>query len=392
MPQQRKCFIISPIGEEGSPTRKHADAVFTRLISPAMKALGLEAIRSDQLNEPGRISEQMFREILQDDLCIAILTERNPNVLYEIAVAQCASRPLILLLQKTEKLPFDVQDLRCIPYDFDPLTPQDQLYVDQIIATAKEAMGGTWDPWNPLEHFLSQLPIAIQRKIETSRPTPLKPGVAATYQLPGDPQRRIVIRTGGVQDVEGIDILVSSENTDLQLSRYYDPTMSGALRYLDAEKDAVGNVIGDAFRDNLSKVMQNLKISPPAMPGAVIPVPTTGLQEKGVQFVFHVAAVRGVVNSGYHPVEQLDLCVKNAFLQFAKLAKGHDIKSMLLPLFGAGSAKLDPLQAAQKILPAVVDAMTATLACRTAYILAWLDSHKKALQEVAEDLGLQETS
>jgi O-acetyl-ADP-ribose deacetylase (regulator of RNase III) len=356
-----------------------------------MTELDLEPIRSDQLNEPGRISEQMFREILQDELCIAILTERNPNVLYEIAVAQCASRPLILLLHKAEKLPFDVQDLRCIPYDFDPLTPQDQMYVKQIVATAKEAMGDNWDPWNPLEQFLSQLPPALQRKIETARPAPLKPGIAATYQLPSDPQRHIVIRTGGVQDVEGIDVLVNSENTDLQLSRYYDPTMSGALRYLDAEKDAGGNIIRDAFRENLSQVLRDLKVSPPAMPGAVIPVPTTGLQEKGAQFVFHVMAVRGVINSGYHPVEQLDLCVKNPFRQFARLAKEYPLKSMLLPLFGAGSAKLDPLQAAQKILPAVVDSMTTTLACQTAYILAWLDSHKKALQEVAEELGLKET-
>jgi hypothetical protein len=40
----------------------------------------------------------------------------------------------------------------------------------------------------------------------------------------------------------------SSENTDLQPSRYYDPTMSGSLRYLDAEKNDVDlRVTRDAY-------------------------------------------------------------------------------------------------------------------------------------------------
>jgi hypothetical protein len=76
---KKRCFVISPIGAPDSDIRKHADAVFRGIIMPAMeelKAHGLEieSFRSDHLQEPGKISDQMFREIFQDDFCIAILT------------------------------------------------------------------------------------------------------------------------------------------------------------------------------------------------------------------------------------------------------------------------------------------------------------------------------
>ena len=54
----------------------------------------------------------MHDRILNDDLCIALLTGRNPNVYYELAIAQAASRPVIMLLQREETAPFDVRDFQ----------------------------------------------------------------------------------------------------------------------------------------------------------------------------------------------------------------------------------------------------------------------------------------
>ena len=56
-----------------------------------MDDCGITPYRSDHLHEPGKISEQMFRAILQDDMAVAVLTGYNPNVFYELAVAQCAA-------------------------------------------------------------------------------------------------------------------------------------------------------------------------------------------------------------------------------------------------------------------------------------------------------------
>lgn len=142
--KKRRCFVISPIGPENSDVREHADAVFDYIITPAMEECGIEAMRSDRLAEPGKISDQMFREILDDDLCIAVLTFHNPNVFYELAIAQAAARPLIILLQKGEVLPFDVADLRCVTYDLKPKPLFDRVYVREIVAHVRSLETSGW--------------------------------------------------------------------------------------------------------------------------------------------------------------------------------------------------------------------------------------------------------
>ncbi|MBI5968874.1 MAG: hypothetical protein HY882_13600, partial [Deltaproteobacteria bacterium] len=149
---KKRCFIISPIGTPDSEIREHADAVFLGIIKPAVEELGadgleFEPLRSDQLQEPGKISDQMFREIFQSDLCIAILTYFNPNVFYELAVAQCAYRPLVALLQEGEKLPFDVADLRTVPYNLtDTLRIIERRDANELAGHMRTMLGGDWSP------------------------------------------------------------------------------------------------------------------------------------------------------------------------------------------------------------------------------------------------------
>ena len=69
----KECFVISPIGPDNSSVRKHANEVFDYIIKPAMDDCGMVAVRSDHLDEPGKISDQMFRRIFGADLCIAVL-------------------------------------------------------------------------------------------------------------------------------------------------------------------------------------------------------------------------------------------------------------------------------------------------------------------------------
>jgi len=131
---QRSCFVISPIGAEDSEVRKHADAVFKYIIEPATQECGLFAHRSDHLFHTGRISDEMYARILNNDLCIALLTGRNPNVYYELAIAQSACRPVIILLQRGEEVPFDVKDFQFIAYDFLPeRLIEEKLYVKQLV-------------------------------------------------------------------------------------------------------------------------------------------------------------------------------------------------------------------------------------------------------------------
>ena len=49
-------------------------------------------------------------------LVVADLTEGNPNVLYELGVAHALNRPVVLLTQDIEGLPFNLASYRVIPY------------------------------------------------------------------------------------------------------------------------------------------------------------------------------------------------------------------------------------------------------------------------------------
>jgi hypothetical protein len=140
----RHCFVISPIGTEGSPVRRHADDVFDYIIKPAVEECGLVALRSDHLHEPGKISEQMFREITTGDCCVAVLTGHNPNVFYEFAVAQTVGTPVVALIEKGETIPFDIHDLRCVRYDLSPRPLFERVYTKELVAHFSRLAEGGW--------------------------------------------------------------------------------------------------------------------------------------------------------------------------------------------------------------------------------------------------------
>ncbi len=115
-----KCFVISPIGQPGSPVREHADDVFECVIAPALKEAQIDGRRADHVEDVGRITTQMYNDILSSDFCIAVLHNFNPNVFYELAVAHCAGVPVLLLSEKGIDPPFDLKDERVFHYDLAP--------------------------------------------------------------------------------------------------------------------------------------------------------------------------------------------------------------------------------------------------------------------------------
>ena len=120
MPRQEKqkvCFVIAPIGEEGSEIRRRSDQVLNHIITPAAKDCGYETIRADTISEPGIITSQVIQHLIDDALVIADLTGRNPNVFYELAIRHAVRKPIVQLIQIGEPIPFDVAQSRTIQVD-----------------------------------------------------------------------------------------------------------------------------------------------------------------------------------------------------------------------------------------------------------------------------------
>ncbi|MFA6094670.1 MAG: hypothetical protein WC757_02175 [Candidatus Paceibacterota bacterium] len=114
------CFLITPIGAEGSPVRRRVDQWKEMIYNPA---LGDEykIIRADDIPSPGVITEQIVQHIIDADLVIIDYTDLNPNVMYEAAIRHLAQKPCIQIHESKTSLPFDIHNLRSIPYDRDNL-------------------------------------------------------------------------------------------------------------------------------------------------------------------------------------------------------------------------------------------------------------------------------
>ena len=108
-------FIISQVGSKDSPERRRANEVLEYVIKPVASDFNLNVERSDLDPTPGQITSQIIRGIIGAEVVIADVTGRNPNVYYELGVAQAFGKPTILLVGDTASLPFDVKNERMIP-------------------------------------------------------------------------------------------------------------------------------------------------------------------------------------------------------------------------------------------------------------------------------------
>jgi|SRR4051794_19999714 hypothetical protein len=113
---KKRCFVISPMGEEGSEERKRADLVLRYVIRrPLVDEYRVS--RADDDTNPGAITPRVIQSILEADLIVADITSGNANVFYELAIAHGYDKPTIHVMASGTKPPFDVKDLRVIDYD-----------------------------------------------------------------------------------------------------------------------------------------------------------------------------------------------------------------------------------------------------------------------------------
>ena len=134
--QRKPCFVISPLGDPESETRKRSDQVLRHVVRPAVESCGYEAIRADEIDKPGMITSQVIQHVVEDPLVIADLTERNPNVFYELAIRHALRKPLVQIIRKGEAIPFDVADTRTIYVDHKDLDSV-QAAKDDIVKQVK---------------------------------------------------------------------------------------------------------------------------------------------------------------------------------------------------------------------------------------------------------------
>lgn len=150
------CFVVSPIGDADSIERKHADLILSAFIEPALKDLGMVAVRADKISKPGLITGQVIDHIARAKLVIADLSFGNPNVYYELALRQATRKPVLQLIRRGDKLPFDVNQFRTVEIDMSDiyaLVPQIDLHRQEITRQARAAINEGNVTESPLSQF-----------------------------------------------------------------------------------------------------------------------------------------------------------------------------------------------------------------------------------------------
>lgn len=106
-------FVVCPFKEE-------FNAIYEDHIKAVVEAeLSMQCIRADEIYSNGPIIEDIWRLINEARVIVADLTERNPNVFYEVGLAHAIGKEVILLAQDVNDIPFDLRHLRTIIYKND---------------------------------------------------------------------------------------------------------------------------------------------------------------------------------------------------------------------------------------------------------------------------------
>ena len=222
------CFVISPIGESGSETRKAADFLLNLIISPVLKEFGFEVIRGDHRAEGNQIDLDVIKSVQEADLCICNISEPNMNVYYELGRRDETGKPVFLVKDKhSPALPVDIATRRYIEYDLgDPqgiLDAMNQLrkYTVPLVEGGLESVKQSVS-MNDLAETLER----IERKIgRLESPAPAAPATstgsapANTEGLSLREQFRLAVLK---QDVAAAESLLDRVRSQTDIITFYD--------------------------------------------------------------------------------------------------------------------------------------------------------------------------
>src|SRR5258708_196502 len=117
---RNECFVIMPFGREQA-YQKFFNR-YDKIVKAAVDGFRFKqkeifhCVRADEVSLTGSITRDFLVRLWRAEVVIADLTGLNPNVFYELGVRHALRSGTILLAEDGFELPFDIKDLRVIPY------------------------------------------------------------------------------------------------------------------------------------------------------------------------------------------------------------------------------------------------------------------------------------
>jgi hypothetical protein len=168
-------FVIMPFGKKKGADGSLYDfnAIYSMLIKPALEAAGFEAFRADEETKSGDILTDMFQELLLADLCIADMSIDNANVFYELGIRHAFRKRGVVHIQAGRAyMPFDVFNVRTIPYHITNEGVPDPAFLEKDRATISRVTRDTWASdidaiHSPIFNLLDGLPEPDRKTLKT---------------------------------------------------------------------------------------------------------------------------------------------------------------------------------------------------------------------------------
>ncbi|MBE7556216.1 MAG: DUF4231 domain-containing protein [Anaerolineales bacterium] len=179
-------FVVMPFGRKQGPDGRWIDfnTIYQDLIKPALEEAGFEPFRADEESVSGDILTDMFQELLLADLVIADLSIDNANVFYELGVRHAIrKRGLVHIQSGRSYLPFDIFNVRTVPYRIDKNGRPDPEYLEKdkqaIVKITRETWASSQDRiHSPIFNLLDGLEEPSRRSLRT----PLATGYWREYK------------------------------------------------------------------------------------------------------------------------------------------------------------------------------------------------------------------
>lgn len=105
-----KCFVLMPFGDP-------YDSYYSGIIMPAIREAGYIPFRADEIYGTKPIIADIFESIRESAVLVAEATSKNPNVNYELGIAHALDKPVVIISQSIDDIPFDYKHRRVIIYD-----------------------------------------------------------------------------------------------------------------------------------------------------------------------------------------------------------------------------------------------------------------------------------
>jgi hypothetical protein len=99
------------------PFHSSFEKVYFGYIGPKAHALGLRAIRADDIFSPKQFMEKVWDGICAAKLILADCTTMNPNVFYEIGIAHTVGKKIVFITRSPDDIPSDIKHYEYILYD-----------------------------------------------------------------------------------------------------------------------------------------------------------------------------------------------------------------------------------------------------------------------------------